>query len=236
LRRGVIEASTYAGTQYIIGAWYKPNEIGKRVGLFSACGQAGTMFAGIMMSALFETMNGSAGLPGWKWGFIIDGLITLPVAIFGFLYFPDLPETTKASYLTREEKELAVRRLPPKSEEGHKVGWNLIKRTVLTRDFWILTIFWGIGGLLESLSSYTCMLLWMKTAGYSVLQNNRYPLGIQGVTIVCILACAIALDVSGRYLPWGWLVCIVQLITAVILLFWNRIDTATKFVAFCKSC
>lgn len=41
--QGVIEASTYAGTQYIIGSWYKPSEIGKRVGLFSACGQAGTM-------------------------------------------------------------------------------------------------------------------------------------------------------------------------------------------------
>lgn len=34
--QGVVEASTYSGTQYIIGSWYKPAEIGKRTGLFAA--------------------------------------------------------------------------------------------------------------------------------------------------------------------------------------------------------
>lgn len=187
-----------------------------------------------MMGALFETMNGHAGLPGWRWGFIIDGLITIPIAIFGFLYFPDTPETTKASYFSEEEKKLAVSRLPPKKEEGHKVGWDVIKRTVLTRNYWLLTIFWGFGGLLESFCAYTCMLLWMRTAGYTVVQNNQYPLGIQGVSIASILACAILLDASGKFLPWGWLTCVIQLITAVILLFWNRIGAGTKFAAFCE--
>lgn len=34
--------------------------------------------------------------------FIIDGIITLPIALYGFLIFPDLPATTKAFYLTEE--------------------------------------------------------------------------------------------------------------------------------------
>lgn len=34
--------------------------------------------------------------------FIIDGAITLPIALYGFLVFPDLPKTTKAFYLTEE--------------------------------------------------------------------------------------------------------------------------------------
>ena len=44
--QGMVEASTYSGTQYVIGSWYKPHEIGKRIGLFAASGMAGTMFAG----------------------------------------------------------------------------------------------------------------------------------------------------------------------------------------------
>jgi MFS transporter, ACS family, pantothenate transporter len=44
--QGVAEASTYSGTQYIIGSWYKGPEVGKRVGLFQASGMVGTMFAG----------------------------------------------------------------------------------------------------------------------------------------------------------------------------------------------
>lgn len=56
--QGMAEASTYSGTQYIIGSWYKPNEIGKRVGLFSASGMAGTMFAGMWnFTVLGATMN-----------------------------------------------------------------------------------------------------------------------------------------------------------------------------------
>jgi ACS family pantothenate transporter-like MFS transporter len=62
--------------------------------------------------------------------FIIDGIITLPIAIFGFLSFPDLPETTKAPYFTAEEKALAVNRLPPKNPEGHKIGFSIIKRVL----------------------------------------------------------------------------------------------------------
>jgi ACS family pantothenate transporter-like MFS transporter len=165
--QGVIEASTYAGTQYIIGSWYKPSEIGKRVGFFSAFAQAGTMFGGILMSAVYRSMNGRSGLAGWRWVFLICGIITFPIAIFGFMFFPDLPETTTAKWLTPEEKLLAVQRLPPKKEESHKIGWSLIKRTVLTKNFWLFVIFWGFGGLIEAYSSYTCMLLWMKTAGYS---------------------------------------------------------------------
>ncbi len=44
--QGIAEASTYSGTQYIIGSWYKGPEVGKRIGLFQASGMVGTMFAG----------------------------------------------------------------------------------------------------------------------------------------------------------------------------------------------
>ena len=43
--------------------------------------------------------------------FIIDGIITLPIALYGFLVFPDVPATTKAFYLSKEVRrscELAL--------------------------------------------------------------------------------------------------------------------------------
>jgi MFS transporter, ACS family, pantothenate transporter len=68
---GLAEASTYAGTIYIIGAWYKPEEISKRTALFTASGQVGTMFAGVMMTAIHKSMRGMSGLQGWQWVFLI---------------------------------------------------------------------------------------------------------------------------------------------------------------------
>lgn len=47
--QGVIEASSYCGTLYVMGSWMKPQEIAKRTAIFSASGQAGTMFAGLMV-------------------------------------------------------------------------------------------------------------------------------------------------------------------------------------------
>lgn len=58
-----------------------------------------------------------------------DGIITLPIAVFGFLYFPDIPHTTRASYLSEEERKLAVSRLPQPSEDSHNImPLSLIKR------------------------------------------------------------------------------------------------------------
>ena len=34
--------------------------------------------------------------------FIIDGVITLPIALYGFLIFPDVPATTNVFYLSDE--------------------------------------------------------------------------------------------------------------------------------------
>lgn len=49
----------------------KPQEIAKRTGIFTASGQVGSMFAGVMMTAIHKGMNGYAGLAGWKWVFLI---------------------------------------------------------------------------------------------------------------------------------------------------------------------
>lgn len=68
--------------------------------------------------------------------FIIDGIITIPIAVFGFFFFPDLPETTKAFYLKPHEREMALARLPPKNPDGHNIGLSLIKRVLLTSNLY----------------------------------------------------------------------------------------------------
>ncbi|SPO03707.1 related to transmembrane transporter Liz1p [Cephalotrichum gorgonifer] len=231
--QGIAEASTYSGTQYIIGSWYKGPEVGKRIGLFQASGMAGTMFAGLMMTAMYTTMNGTAGLPGWRWVFIITGLITLPIAAFGYFFFPDLPETTKAFYLKPHEKELALSRLPPKNPEGHAIGLSLIRRTLMSLNFWVFTWFWILGGALEAFSTQSCMVLWMKSSGeFSVVQNNNYPLGITAIGIVLTLLTSVAIDATGVHGPYGFVACIVQITCCIVLLNWETIGITGKMAAY----
>ena len=81
--QAMAEASTFVGVQYILGSWYKREELGKRTAIFTSSGLAGSFFSGFLQGGIHKTLDGKHGQAGWRWLFIIDFLITLPVAIYG---------------------------------------------------------------------------------------------------------------------------------------------------------
>lgn len=81
--QAAIEASTFVGTHYVLGSWYKREEIGKRAAVFTSSGLAGSMFSGFLQGGIHRSLDGKHGLAGWRWLFIIDFLITVPIAIYG---------------------------------------------------------------------------------------------------------------------------------------------------------
>lgn len=54
-------------------------------------------------------MDGIGGLQGWRWIFILEGILTVVVAIFAYFLIYDFPET--ASFLTEREREFVIHRL-----------------------------------------------------------------------------------------------------------------------------
>ncbi|KAJ5405917.1 Major facilitator superfamily domain general substrate transporter [Penicillium sp. CMV-2018d] len=231
---GMTEGSTYPGTMYIIGAWYKSDEISKRTALFTASGQVGTMFAGVMMAAIHKSMAGMANVQGWQWVFLIDGIITLPIAIFGFLFFPDIPENTKAKYLTADEKRLAVARLPQIKMDGHNImPLSLFKRVFLTKTFWILFFWSPVCATIEAFPFQNNFLLWLKHYKNHFTQTNinTYPLGVQAVGIVANMAAAWHMDVTGQRVPMAVLACLLSIVVGSMLLVPN-LSFAGTFFAF----
>lgn len=85
------------------------SELAKRACIFFASAFIGSMFSGYLVrcqriwpchsplprldltlrlvtfqqAALYTGMNGVGGLSGWRWLFIFDGIITLPMALWG---------------------------------------------------------------------------------------------------------------------------------------------------------
>ena len=68
----------------------------------------GSAFAGILAFGLMQ-MNGLANLGGWRWIFILEGLLTVVVGVAAKWWIPDWPET--ASFLTDQERSRLVARL-----------------------------------------------------------------------------------------------------------------------------
>ncbi|KAL4779661.1 major facilitator superfamily domain-containing protein [Aspergillus varians] len=219
---GIAESSTFVGTHYILGSWYTEKELGKRSGIFTASGLAGTMFGGFIQTGIHSSMDGMQGLSGWRWLFLIDGLITIPIAVYGFLVFPDTPTTTKARYLTSEEKALAVARIPESGAVKVPLNWNFLKSVVTSWYWYAFTILWIIAGETESFSSNTLLALYMQshpTNSYTVSQLNNYPTGVPAVGIVSTLFWATLTDFMGgkRYLV-GYFIAITGIVTSALIL------------------
>jgi MFS family permease len=61
------------------------------------------MFSGICRRPPVGNLDGVHGLEGWRWMFIIDAIITIPIALFGFVFLPGLPLQDKKSWWLSEE-------------------------------------------------------------------------------------------------------------------------------------
>lgn len=219
--QGICEASTFVGTHYILGSWYTERELGKRSGIFTASGLAGTMIGGFIQTGIHSSMDGRNGLTGWRWLFIIDGLITIPVAIYGFFLFPDTPHTTTAFYLSEEERALARSRVPP-AEERPKLTFGYGKMVLTSWLWWGFVILWIIAGETESFSTNALFALFLQnhpTKTYTVAQKNNYPSGVPAVGIISTLFWATLTDfLSGKRYLVGYFIGITGIATAIMVL------------------
>ncbi len=228
--QGIAEASTFVGTHYILGSWYTTRELGKRSGIFTASGLAGTMIGGFLQTGIHAAMDGKHGLSGWRWLFIIDGIITLPIAVYGFLLFPDTPETTAACYLLQEERELAVARVAAEKQDvkhtplREVLTWRFAREVLSSREWWGFMVLWVIAGETESFSSNALLALYMKgstTLGkhYTVTQLNNYPTGVPAVGIVSTLFWAALTDYLGGHREWvGYFIGVTGVATSGMIL------------------
>ncbi|KAF3056471.1 hypothetical protein GL218_06370 [Daldinia childiae] len=113
---GVFEAGFFPGIVYLITIWYRHNERAVRIAFVIAfCNLAGA-FGGAIAYGM-GTINGAAGLEGFRWLFIVEGIITILSVLPTLLLLPDYP--ARANFLSAEEKSLAEDRL--KDRGG---GWN----------------------------------------------------------------------------------------------------------------
>ncbi|CAK7568409.1 MAG: hypothetical protein SEPTF4163_006397 [Sporothrix epigloea] len=226
--QGICEASTFVGTHYILGAWYTERELGKRSGIFTSSGLAGTLIGGFIQTGIHKSLNGRNGLAGWRWLFIIDGLLTIPVALYGIFFFPDTPHNSTAFYLSESERQLARERVPLKEQayEGHPKNMStaiaIARKVFSSWHWWGFVILWTIAGELESFSSNGLLSLYMKShpyVKYTVSQLNNYPSGVPAVGIAATLFWATLTDILGgkRYLVGYW-IGITGIATSIMIL------------------
>lgn len=103
---GLLEAGYFPGCVYILSTWYTRYHVAKRYSVFYLMGNLCSAFSNILAYGLMQ-MEGLGGVRGWSWIFIMEGLITVVVAVTAYILmvrFPD-EEISKPSwrFLTSEQ-------------------------------------------------------------------------------------------------------------------------------------
>ncbi|OLN96186.1 putative transporter C1683.12-like protein 6 [Colletotrichum chlorophyti] len=92
-----------------LSSWYVRKELGVRTGLFYCGSMISGAFSGLFTAGITNGMDGALGLLAWRWIFIVEGALTVAIAVFAFFILPDFPANTK--WLTDQERQLAMWRL-----------------------------------------------------------------------------------------------------------------------------
>jgi MFS family permease len=106
---GVVEAAFFPGAMFILSKWYTRAELSSRIALLYAGSILSNAVSGLISAGILGNMEGKAGIRAWRWLFIIEGSITVFIAICAVFILPDFPHNSKM--LTEEERKLAVQRM-----------------------------------------------------------------------------------------------------------------------------
>jgi MFS family permease len=105
-------------------------------------------FSGLLAYGIVK-LDGQAGLYGWQWLFLLEGLIPVALALVVWKILPNSPET--AGFLTQAERDFLVNRLADDSGSGQgratnndKMGKKHIISGLSDWKVWAaVVVFWG---------------------------------------------------------------------------------------------
>lgn len=153
---GVTEAGLYPGCAYYLTMWYCRHEIQLRQAMFFSAASVAGAFSGLLAFAISK-MDGVGGLAGWRWIFVLEGMVTVLVAVGAFFCLHDFPET--ASFLTEEERAFVVFRLKygqhkdgGEEEQRHvavaeseEFKWRYVWDAFKDWQIWLnIIVYWGV--------------------------------------------------------------------------------------------
>lgn len=106
---GFVEAAYFPGVLFFLSSWYTRKELAFRTALLYSGSLISGAFSGLIAAGITNGLDGARGISAWRWLFIIEGAITVTIALMAFFILPNFPRTT--TWLTEQQRQLAVWRL-----------------------------------------------------------------------------------------------------------------------------
>ena len=105
---GAAEAGFWPTCMYYFSSWYPGDYRGRAISRFYCFGGI-TGIVGGLLSGWLLGLNGLAGLRGWQWLFLLEGLPTILLGLAMFWLLPDSPATSR--WLREDERAWIIQEL-----------------------------------------------------------------------------------------------------------------------------
>ena len=185
---GLAEAGFFPGMILYLTYWFPVEARGRAVARFMTA----TAIAGVIggpVSGLLLKIDGTAGLAGWQWLFLIEGL---PAVILGFVtlaYLPDSPKT--AGWLTADEKTWIESKLAAEREQAVHHGHTTLRAALGSGHVWTLSIIY-----FSVIISFYGISLWLPQIVQSFSGLSDVMVGF--ASAIPYAAAAIGMVIVGR--------------------------------------
>lgn len=134
---GLAEAGFFPGVILYLTFWFPAREQARAVALFMTATALAGVIAGPVSGALLE-LHGLAGLSGWQWLFILEGLPAVILGVMVLLYLPDGPNS--AAWLEVDERAALLIKLEGERRRGTQKRSHSFAEAIGNSTVWILSL------------------------------------------------------------------------------------------------
>ncbi|KAI1421900.1 major facilitator superfamily domain-containing protein [Xylaria sp. FL1777] len=188
--------------------FYKHHELTIRLSFFWTGMFIADILASIIAFGLLH-LRGVDGYPGWRWLFLIEGLITGTVGILSFVMLPPGPTQTaswsrgKNGWFTAREESVMVNRIirddPSKGTMHNRepITLKLLWQSLADVDLWPLYAI-GLTFNIPTFSPQLYLTLSLKGLGFTTFQTNLLTIPYLVLKIINMLLLSTLAEVTGQ--------------------------------------
>ncbi|OAL32680.1 hypothetical protein AYO20_07838 [Fonsecaea nubica] len=236
---GAFEGGLFPGIVFLLSCWYKRDEVQVRFSAIYGCGLLVSGLANLIAYGLSK-MDGLGGVPGWSWIFIMEGIVTVVIAVLVLLFLLDFPDRAARpsllgfrSFLTPDEAAIVLARI--ERDRGDAVPERFTPRVIFShlKDWrvWEFCLLLMCNNTVAYAFAYFLPLILNGGFGYSLLKT--YIL-IFPPYVLAVIWMYIAAYIGDRWMTRGPIILFnaVVTITGVVIIGYAKNPSVRYFGVF----
>ncbi|KAJ0302374.1 hypothetical protein Brms1b_012071 [Colletotrichum noveboracense] len=167
-------------------------------------------FSGLIAAGVFAGLDGKHGLAGWRWLFLIQGVVTVGVAAVAFFLLPNAPLETR--WLTPEQRQLAHDRVAKDTTEKRQATstWSGLWEAAADYRTWVFALMGNLHLSANGFKNY------MPTAVKSLGFNTTITLVLTCPPyLIAGAASVLVSQSSGRYNERTWHITVSKIVASI---------------------